>query len=332
MIDIDRIPERRLQHAVRRLFSDPSRVYHTEDGQRMQVLAPGRINVHEGPDFLDVVLLIGSDVRVGCAEFHRRSSDWIAHNHEHDLLYEKVVLHIVFDDNVPVLMERPTLVLKAEEVAQHLAFVKEQSDGESMEDIHTYSLLRLLRTTAEHRALLQHRTAVQTFLRSSQLFLQRYIHKRRRPGATVIDLHSILQTLEYSAHARFIGALEQRSLQGSVPEILERLQLLPIAQEGAHLRLELIINCLLPCALAIAPDEARVNIFEWYWSAHASNEYAVLRRMFRTCPQTFLWQQQGMLEILREKHIEIAAHEQKDSYGLYHQVATFISMALDKPR
>ncbi|MCS7169717.1 MAG: DUF2851 family protein, partial [Candidatus Kapabacteria bacterium] len=65
------IAERKLQEAVWHLLSDPARVWQTVSGKRLQILAPGELNVHEGPDFQDMVLLIDGTLYVGDGEFHR---------------------------------------------------------------------------------------------------------------------------------------------------------------------------------------------------------------------------------------------------------------------
>ena len=48
-------------------MSDPARVFTTADGKRSQILGAGRLNVHAGPDFLDMAVLL-NDVP-GCYFF-----------------------------------------------------------------------------------------------------------------------------------------------------------------------------------------------------------------------------------------------------------------------
>ena len=54
----EKISELRLQKAVQQFLSDPSQVYTLESGLNVQVLSPGRINLHKGPDFLDIAILL----------------------------------------------------------------------------------------------------------------------------------------------------------------------------------------------------------------------------------------------------------------------------------
>ncbi len=316
--------ERQLQIAVRRYLNDPSKVLRTLDGTRLQVLAPGRINVHEGPDFLDMVVFHGSDVRVGCAEFHRRSSDWHHHHHQDDILYRELVLHIVCELDCEEVAPHPTLLIDPSELLPFIRAKDERQGEANPEDIHTYSLLRLLRMTSEHQELLRHRTPVQAWLRSCEMFLLKYSRKRKRPQQNTYLMVDILRNAEHAAHTRFIQAIEARILTDCAAALNQLLHI-RIAGEGTQLRVEIVMNCLIPAALAIAEDALRVDIFEWYWSAESVGEYSVLRRLFADTSQQFVWQQQGMLEVLREKHIDIAAHERTESYGLYRQLEVLIA-------
>ena len=88
----------------------------TTQGESLQVLHVGFHNHHDGPDFKQVQLLIGSLKWVGSVELHLKSSDWYRHNHQVDQNYDTVVLHVVWEDDIAVCREEgsqlPTLVLK----------------------------------------------------------------------------------------------------------------------------------------------------------------------------------------------------------------------------
>jgi hypothetical protein len=88
-----------------------------------------------------------------------------------------------------------------------------------------------------------------------------------------------------------------------------------IAEEGAGLRREIILNVILPAALTQADEEARINLFVWYWSVQSLNKYGVLTRKFPELPQNYLWQQQGMLEYMRE--IETGSATISDALAFY---------------
>ena len=84
-------------------------------GEPVDVLQFGRYNLGDGPDFSEARVRIGDTVWAGHVEMHLRSSDWHRHRHQFDPAYDNVVLHVVWEDDEPVLNARgvqlPTLVL-----------------------------------------------------------------------------------------------------------------------------------------------------------------------------------------------------------------------------
>lgn len=69
----------------------------TQDGQPLLIKRAGTLNRHSGPDFFNGQIRIGSILWVGNIEIHCRSSDWIAHRHQLDPAYQKVILHVVWE-------------------------------------------------------------------------------------------------------------------------------------------------------------------------------------------------------------------------------------------
>ena len=88
------VPEAAVQLAWARGQIDASDL-RTTDGQRVEVLDPGRINHDSGPDLSLAVVRIDDLVWTGDVEIHRTSADWKAHGHHHDAAYDRVVLHVV---------------------------------------------------------------------------------------------------------------------------------------------------------------------------------------------------------------------------------------------
>jgi hypothetical protein len=76
------------------------RLYQLSDlkstsGDRLEVIRSGQHNCHAGPDFSNAKIRIGDTVWVGNVEIHIRSSDWYRHQHQLDMAYDNVILHVV---------------------------------------------------------------------------------------------------------------------------------------------------------------------------------------------------------------------------------------------
>ena len=63
----------------------------------------GTPNLHAGPDFSNVRIKYNGLVWAGHAEMHVKSSDWKAHKHSGDPNYDNVILHVVYEDDLPLL-------------------------------------------------------------------------------------------------------------------------------------------------------------------------------------------------------------------------------------
>lgn len=96
----------------------------TTSGREITVLFQGHWNKHAGPDFLEAKLRIGKELWHGSVEIHVRSSDWRRHKHCGDPAYRNVILHVVYEDDQPLVnsegMEVPTLIMKSLIDEQHL--------------------------------------------------------------------------------------------------------------------------------------------------------------------------------------------------------------------
>lgn len=73
----------------------------SEEGKSIRIISPGTWNVSAGPDFRNAAVLIDGTLMKGDVEIHRRSSDWHAHGHDNDSMYNNVLLHVVWEDNTP---------------------------------------------------------------------------------------------------------------------------------------------------------------------------------------------------------------------------------------
>lgn len=89
---------------------------YTTAGEEIIVFNPGYRNSHAGPDFQQARVRIGALEWVGSVEIHIHASGWHDHRHDLDKAYDTVVLHVVWNDDKPVLRSDgsvlPTLELK----------------------------------------------------------------------------------------------------------------------------------------------------------------------------------------------------------------------------
>ena len=88
----------------------------TNDGEELEVFAAGVHNSDSGPDFHNARVRIGNTVWAGNIEVHISSSDWRKHGHATDNAYDNVILHVVYRDDIPLVLTNgrrvPTLVLE----------------------------------------------------------------------------------------------------------------------------------------------------------------------------------------------------------------------------
>lgn len=74
----------------------------TSQGDALVIEKPGTLNHHQGPDFTEATIRIGTTKWVGNIEIHLQSSDWHKHQHSADRNYSNVILHVVWEEDEPV--------------------------------------------------------------------------------------------------------------------------------------------------------------------------------------------------------------------------------------
>ncbi len=84
----------------------------TQSGEALQVIHPGRLNIHQGPDFSEARIRIDDTLLVGNVELHVQSSAWHRHGHGQDANYSNIILHVVWEDDAPGNQQAPVLVLQ----------------------------------------------------------------------------------------------------------------------------------------------------------------------------------------------------------------------------
>ncbi len=73
------------------------------------ILAPGKLNRDQGPDFSAARIQIGPASWSGNVEIHIQSSDWYRHHHEEDRTYGSVILHVVWKYDGPPQTIQPDI-------------------------------------------------------------------------------------------------------------------------------------------------------------------------------------------------------------------------------
>lgn len=88
----------------------------TTNNEDVQIINSGIHNMNSGPDFFNAQLKINEQLWAGNVEIHIKSSDWYVHNHEQDSAYDNVIIHVVWEDDMPIFRNDnsslTTLILK----------------------------------------------------------------------------------------------------------------------------------------------------------------------------------------------------------------------------
>lgn len=88
----------------------------TTQVQSIEIQVLGEQNTNAGPDFFNARLRIGDTNWAGNVEMHLRSSEWHTHGHSNDPAYDNVILHVVLEEDQPILRSNgeriPCLELK----------------------------------------------------------------------------------------------------------------------------------------------------------------------------------------------------------------------------
>jgi hypothetical protein len=117
------------------------KLYNTQNikttaGEEIKFIKVGDKNYNSGPDFLNAHIKISDTILVGNIEIHINSSDWYKHNHQHDKAYENIILHVVYNNDVPLIINNVEILtlelkniinndvlVKYEELVKNKAFI-----------------------------------------------------------------------------------------------------------------------------------------------------------------------------------------------------------------
>lgn len=70
----------------------------TPEGKEVFVFHPGTYNKSDGPDFTNAEIAIDKLRWYGDVEIHWRLSDWKKHHHQNDRNFNRVILHVVYEE------------------------------------------------------------------------------------------------------------------------------------------------------------------------------------------------------------------------------------------
>lgn len=80
------------------------------EGEPIEIQDFGTHNPNAGPDFLNAKVKIGDTLWAGNVEMHVQASEWLKHGHSKDAAYENVILHVVLEEDAPILRTSGTRI------------------------------------------------------------------------------------------------------------------------------------------------------------------------------------------------------------------------------
>ncbi|NLJ13665.1 MAG: DUF2851 family protein [Ignavibacteria bacterium] len=297
-----------LQKAIETFFQNNTQQFTTTNGKKLQIISIGDFNPDFGPDFRNSCIYIDNEIKIGDVEFHKKSSEWIKHNHHTNPNYNKVILHIILQNDIEltekIKVKFDTLLLDEKALWNELH--KPNTSIKSNEITQReFALLRLLKKTIETYYLLKNNSIEEVLSVNTNSFLSRYFHRRRRYNLyNLEEIQNLTKNIASSNFSYFLTNIYSNKINLSQDEI-SKLLAKSILNEGKHLRTELFVNVVLPISFCIANNSQKENILDWYWNAKTVCKYTSLYKFFPEETQTYIWQQQALIEILKTNQHKI---------------------------
>lgn len=102
-------------------------------GEKIEVLNTGYVNKMSGPDIYNAQVRIDEIIWTGNIEIHVKSSHWYQHGHHNDHAYDNIILHIVYEDDTPLVDKHgnkvSTLIIKpSDEILERYQELTTQND------------------------------------------------------------------------------------------------------------------------------------------------------------------------------------------------------------
>lgn len=277
--------ERYYQKPIWHFLDDASKV-HFGNKSIFQVINPGKLNPYEGPDIKNICLLENGSIKIGDAEIDVYSSNWFNHNHYANPDFSNVIIHLVFHYDRPTKLN--TLIINKGQLNYKYSKSSELISSCQLEE---YSLKRLERKAYE---LGSYQTTNLRFLWKVSInsYLESVLKKRLRPKAHNKINRLYLNPYESNLYEKLVLTLQNKNL-----EVRKLIKL--FRYHCSNLESELFVNCKLPILLFFMP-ESRLEILTVWWSLESKSKYGFLKNRFPFFSQKYVWQQQGMLEFIRE--------------------------------
>ena len=299
-----------IQESIQELLSNPIRIWKSTNNKRFKVLSAGFINPFEGPDLKNVSIYCDGQIITGDAEIDLKSSNWFYHNHHNSSNFDKVILHIVIEQDIEIENKFLTIVLEPNEFPAPKSKIKKKVSADDLIVIQEYALFRLERYS---KAFLKHwqdnnKDVSKSLVSAVKSFVTRYYNKRRRRNVyTQIDYYKIMDIIE--AYFKENDFSNNSNIDKKLNNFLE------LPYPGIGLRYEILINAILPSLYFL--KEEKTIFLDWYHKILSKNKYGMLKRRFPHIPQKYVWQQQGMLELIRSSGEErFMVKEVKVRYSL----------------
>lgn len=304
MENIQKINEKLLLPLIHNILSESGLIWNSVSGKRIQILSAGKINIHEGPDFFDMAMLIDGKFMIGDGEFHKKLQYWSSHKHAQDERYSNVKLHIAPKQQQSLIDFScfETLLIDEEKICLNKNYSENSREGDfnSLIDLQEYALNRINRKSDEIQKLLSELGIKETLRFVVNSFLKGFQFRRRRPIYDSLSLENILQNIMLSNYVNLINDIYENIFLNNYQIIINSLINEKITGGGKQLMQEIFVNCILPFALCVAKSKIKTNLMIIFWSLPALNQYGILKRHFVYLPQDYVWQQQGMLEYIKE--------------------------------
>ncbi len=180
-------------------------------GQAISVWEVGNFNYHQGPDFIDARIKVGTVEWAGNVELHIRTSDWIRHAHQDDENYHNIILHVVWINDIDDYQLSPLLELSKFVNINDLVIRDELN---SMYQFSCSSEYKFDIVVDEHKAL--HDLGMERLMRRKEEVLHLFrVHKH--------DYASVLWRLIFRSFGRSTNADSFEKLFLSIPIHVMRL-------------------------------------------------------------------------------------------------------------